>query len=133
MTGSLPRRLVNNCALPLLLHSGYFYVIKVMTYQAEEGSGRLLINTFQQAPDKSNNTAMDASKNPLNASAAPRAQRRTYLPFCENSAFFCSKRFVLWIGMETSFCSLTNWLALQPSLCSSQWHPTLMSSLTQGI
>lgn len=78
-----------------------------MTYQTEEGSRRLRINTFQQAPDKSNNAAIDASKNLLNASAAPRAQRRPYLAV-ETRASFCSKRFVLWDG---NFILLTYKLA----------------------
>lgn len=65
--------------LSLLLHFGYFCVIKVMTYQTEEGSRRPLINTFQQARDKSNNGATGPSEKVLNASPALSARRQVCL------------------------------------------------------
>lgn len=88
-----------------------------MTYQTEEASRRPLINTIQQASDKSNNSHV-GFKETLNTSPAPRAQRLMHLPVATSTHFCLKCCFVLCVLIESSFCSLIDCPALWQSLCS---------------
>ena len=83
-----------------------------MEYQTGEGSKRSLINTFQQARDKPNNPATEASEKTLHASPGPRAPGEMLLSV-EISPLSCPEHLVECVVLETSSCSLDELSSLE--------------------
>lgn len=83
-----------------------------MAYQTEEGSKRPLINTFQQARDRPNNPATEASEKTLRAPPGPRAPGQMLLSV-EIGPLSCPEHLVVCVVLETSSCSLDELSSLE--------------------